>query len=133
MVTISCFPPIPGFSSFMTLGGIFYGFPYGFLPVFVGGLIGSLGCFEFGRLCTRTGWLDMQGWIRKTVEMTGMGAREQASLVEAGVSGHLVTADAVASRVLQRIERAVQRRGYTVQIVSFSSLSYQVSHQLQEK
>lgn len=98
----------------MTLGGIFYGFPYGFAPAFVGGLIGSLGCFELGRFCRRTGWIDIQGWIRKTVEMTGMGDREEASLVEAGVSGHLVTADAVAARVMKKIERAVQRRGYLV-------------------
>ncbi|KAJ1922172.1 Tlg2-vesicle protein [Mycoemilia scoparia] len=46
---ICCFPPMFGYALTVTMSGFIFGFPLGFLPVFVGAMIGSILCFIFGR------------------------------------------------------------------------------------
>ncbi|OMH82051.1 Golgi apparatus membrane protein tvp38 [Zancudomyces culisetae] len=44
-----CFPPTFGYGNAITFSGFVFGFPHGFIPVFLGAVIGSTCCFLLGR------------------------------------------------------------------------------------
>ncbi|KAG0086583.1 hypothetical protein BGZ93_004178 [Podila epicladia] len=46
---LTAFPPILGYSSFVTMSGYVYGFTYGFLIAYTSALLGSVTCFYLGR------------------------------------------------------------------------------------
>ncbi|KAG0346243.1 hypothetical protein BG004_002091 [Podila humilis] len=46
---LTAFPPILGYSSFVTMSGYVYGFGYGFLIAYSSALLGSITCFYLGR------------------------------------------------------------------------------------
>ncbi|CAG8564147.1 8502_t:CDS:2 [Ambispora gerdemannii] len=49
LIIVTCFPPLPGYSSLIMLSGFIYGFPLGFAPALCGALIGSMTCFGLFR------------------------------------------------------------------------------------
>ncbi|KAG0032795.1 hypothetical protein BGZ82_006389 [Podila clonocystis] len=46
---LTAFPPVLGYSSFVTMSGYVYGFTYGFLIAYTSALLGSVTCFYLGR------------------------------------------------------------------------------------
>lgn len=57
LIFIASFPPVPGYGTLSVLCGFIYGFPTGFVPPFIGGVLGSSVCFllsrRYGRNYTR--------------------------------------------------------------------------------
>lgn len=45
LVVSSGFPPLMGYSTLLTLCGFIFGSLWGFIPAYLGGLTGALGCF----------------------------------------------------------------------------------------
>lgn len=49
LIFIASFPPIPGYGTLSVLCGFIYGFPFGIIPPFIGGVLGSSCCFLLSR------------------------------------------------------------------------------------
>ncbi|KAJ9067156.1 Tlg2-vesicle protein [Entomophthora muscae] len=49
LIFITSFPPMPGYGTLSVLCGFIYGFPFGIIPPFIGGVLGSSCCFFLSR------------------------------------------------------------------------------------
>ncbi|KAI9220684.1 snare associated Golgi protein-domain-containing protein, partial [Blastocladiella britannica] len=78
MLMATAFPPVMGYSTILYLCGYIYGFPLGWIPSFIGALIGAIACFYTSRHFLR-GWAQRKiarypaaTALRKTIEKRGL-------------------------------------------------------------